>query len=76
MNATLVYSTSWIGRRYDRSHITVGEPAPATKLFNAILREKFVRLKSTRITMKNNNYVYHPTDEYKSYLVRFRGVNK
>jgi hypothetical protein len=68
MNATLVYSCKPYRAAY--------EPSPATKLFNAILKEKFVRLKSTRITMKNNNYVYHPTDEYKSYLVRFRGLNK
>jgi hypothetical protein len=66
MNATLVYSCKPTGIAY--------EPSPATKLFNAIIREKFCRLKSTRITMRNNKYIYHPTKEYQSYVVRFRGV--
>jgi hypothetical protein len=66
MNATLVYSCKPMGIAY--------EPSPATKLFNAILKEKFVKLKSTRITMNNNKYIYHPTKEYQSYVVRFRGV--
>ena len=67
MNATLVYSCKPIGIAY--------EPSPATKLFNAIIKEKFCRLKSTRITMRNNKYIYHPTKEYQSYVVRFRGIN-
>lgn len=66
MNATLVYSCKPMGIAY--------EPSPATKLFNAILKEKFVKLKSTRITIKNNKYIYHPTDEYKNYVTRFRGI--
>jgi hypothetical protein len=67
MNATLVYSCKPIGIAY--------EPSPATKLFNAIIKEKFCRLKSTRITIRNNKYIYHPTKEYQSYVVRFRGIN-
>lgn len=66
MNATLVYSCRPMRAAY--------EPSPATKLFNAILKEKFVKLKSTRITLNNNKYIYHPTKEYQSYVVRFRGV--
>lgn len=66
MNATLVYSCKPTGIAY--------EPSPATKLFNAIIKEKFTRLKSTRITLKNNKYIYHPTKEYQSFVVRFRGV--
>lgn len=66
MNATLVYSCKPTGIAY--------EPSPATKLFNAIIKEKFTRLKSTRITLNNNKYIYHPTKEYQSYVVRFRGV--
>ena len=65
-NATLVYSCKPYRAAY--------EPNSVTKLFNTILKEKFSGLKSTRITMKNNKYIYHPTDEYKSYVVRFRGV--
>ena len=66
MSYTLVYSCKPTGIAY--------EPSPATKLFNAIIREKFCRLKSTRITLNNNKYIYHPTKEYQSYVVRFRGV--
>ena len=66
MNATLVYSCKPRGIAY--------EPAPVTKLFNAIIREKFTRLKSTRIVIKNNKYIYHPTGEYQAYVTRFRGI--
>lgn len=66
MSYTLVYSCKPTGIVY--------EPSPATKLFNAIIKEKFTRLKSTRITLNNNKYIYHPTKEYQSYVVRFRGV--
>lgn len=66
MNATLVYSCKPRGIVY--------EPSPVTKLFNSIIREKFCRLKSTRVTIKNNKYIYHPTGEYQSYVTRFRGI--
>jgi hypothetical protein len=68
MSYTLVYSCKPKGIAY--------EPLPVTKLFNAILKEKFTRLRSTRITMKNNNYVYHPTGEYQNYILRFKGIKK
>lgn len=66
MNATLVYSCKATGIAY--------EPSPATKLFNAIVREKFTKLKSTRIVVKNNKYIYHPTKDYQNYVIRFRGI--
>jgi hypothetical protein len=66
MSYTLVYSCKPMGIAY--------EPSATTKLFNAIIKEKFHRLKSTRITLNNNKYIYHPTKEYQSYVVRFRGV--
>lgn len=66
MSYTLVYSCRPTRPAY--------EPSPATKLFNAILKEKCSRLKSTRIVLKNNKYIYHPTKEYQSFVVRFRGV--
>jgi len=66
MNATLVYSCKPMRAAY--------EPNSVTKLFNSILKEKFSRLKSTRITLNNNKYIYHPTKEYQNYVVRFRGI--
>lgn len=68
MNAVLVYSC----RATRQAH----EPAPATKLFNAILKEKFTKLKSTRIVFNNGKYIYHPTKEYQGFVVRFKGVRK
>jgi hypothetical protein len=70
-NATLVYSSKW----YDRSHILSYEGSPATRLFNAILYEKF-KSNSRRITFRHNRYTYTPTNEYKNYVIRFRGVTK
>ena len=69
-NATLVYSC-----KPGMNNILSSEGAPITKLFNAILKEKY-RANSPRIAYKNNRYCYFPTDEYKSHLIRFRGVNK
>lgn len=66
MSYTLVYSCKPMRAAY--------EPNATTKLFNAILKEKFTRLKSTRIVIKNNKYIYHPTGEYQSYVTRFRGI--
>ena len=69
-NATLVYSC-----KPGMNNILSSEGAPITKLFNAILREKY-RADSPRITYKNNRYCYFPTDEYNHHVIRFRGVNK
>jgi hypothetical protein len=71
MNATLVYSSKW----YDRSHILSSEGSPAQRLFNAIIYEKF-RENSIRVNFKHNRYHYQPTDDYKNYVIRFRGVTK
>lgn len=65
MSYTLVYSCKPRGIAY--------EPSAVTKLFNSILKEKFYT-SSKRIVLKNNKYIYHPTKEYQSYVVRFRGV--
>ena len=68
MNATLVYSC--------KPTRPAHEPSPATKLFNAILKEKFTRLKSTRVTFNNGKYIYHPTKEYQGFVLRFKGIRK
>jgi hypothetical protein len=68
MNATLVYSCKPTRAAY--------EPSPATKLFHAILREKYSKSKSIRVNFRNNKYHYSPTDDYKNYVIRFRGVKK
>lgn len=70
-NATLVYSSKW----YDRSSVLSYEGQPATRLFNAILKEKFGP-KSRRVSFRNNKYTYTPTNEYNNYVIRFRGITK
>jgi len=70
MNATLVYSAK-PGSRYIQSW----EPTGAQKLFNSIIRAKFYE-GSVRVNFKHNRYNYQPTDDYKNYVIRFRGINK
>lgn len=70
MNATLVWSAR-PGKDPRFPNIRIGEPGPCTKLFQAIVREKF---KSSRVVINNNRYTYRPTEEYNSYVIRFRGV--
>lgn len=67
MQAQLV----WSARPKKQAH----EPSPITKLFNAIMKEKFTH-KSGRVVFNNGKYIYHPSKEYQSYVLRFRGVKK
>lgn len=68
--ATLVYSCK-PGMRNVLSY----EGTSVSKLFNSILREKY-RANSPRVTFKNNRYCYFPTDDYKNYVLKFRGIRK
>jgi len=70
-NATLVYSC-----KPGMNNILSYEGTSVTRLFNAILREKYKKSDSPRVTFKNNRYCYFPTDDYKNHLMRFRGVHK
>ena len=65
--ATLVWSARPKQQAYESS--------PINKLFNAIMREKFTN-KSGRVVFNNGKYIYHPSKEYQSYVLRFRGVKK
>lgn len=71
MNATLVYSC-----KPGMNRIVSSEGTPISKLFNTILREKYRKSDSPRVTFKHNRYCYIPTDEYKNHVIRFRGVTK
>ncbi len=66
--ATLVWSARPKG-------LETYEPSPINKLFNAIMKEKFTH-KSGRVVFNNGKYIYHPSKEYQSYVLRFRGVKK
>ena len=72
-NATLVWSAR-PGKDFRFPLLRTGEPSPITKLFTSITREKCNN--SKRVTFKNNKYCYEPSDEYKNYVIRFRGIKK
>jgi hypothetical protein len=69
MNATLVYSS----KNYTRKSIVSSEGSPVTKLFNSILREIYYD-KTPRVKFVKNKYTYQPTDDYKHYVIRFKGI--
>lgn len=61
-------------RREHLTHILSWEPSPAENLMRSIMREKCFR--NPRVTFKNNKYRYFPTEDYKNYVIKFRGVRK
>ena len=73
MNATLVWSVK-AGKDERFPNLRIGEPSHFTKLFTSITREKCSNM--SRVSFRNNKYHYEPSDEYKKYVTRFRGVNK
>jgi hypothetical protein len=68
--ATLVYSA-----RPGSKFIQSWEPTGAQKLFNDIIRAKFYQ-SSVRVNFRYNRYNYQPTDDYKNYVIRFRGIQQ
>jgi hypothetical protein len=69
--ATPIYSV----RVGQNPFIQVSEGTPVQRLFNAIMREKFYQ-SSARVNFKHNRYNYQPTDDYKNYVIRFRGIEQ
>lgn len=69
MNATLVYSS----KNYTRKSIVSSEGSSVTKLFNGILHEIYFE-KTPRVKFVKNKYTYQPTDDYKHYVIRFKGI--
>jgi hypothetical protein len=68
-NATLV----WKASDYPRQNILVLDFTNATRLMYSIFRENSG---SKRLVITRNKYFYNPSDEYKKYVVRFKGVMK
>jgi hypothetical protein len=69
MQAQLRYSTRWFPKSQT---MVVWEPDTATRLLSSIFAEKA----SKHLTITRNKYFYTPSDEYKSFMIRFRGVRK
>ena len=67
-NATLVLK----GKRNPNVGIYSYTDSPAGKLITAIFSEQ----SSKRIRIVNNKYRYTPSDEYKNYVLRFKGIRK
>ena len=70
MKATLVYSSKW----YDRSHILTFEDGTTNKAVNKLMDNIFRSKRSNRVEIRNNKYYYHPSDEYKSFVVRIKNI--
>ena len=67
-NATLV----WSSRDHDRSNIltlTDGVSDASNKLMESIFKGR-----TTRLTITRNKYYYAPSEEYKKFVIRFKGV--
>jgi hypothetical protein len=69
MTGTLI----WSSMDHDRSSIlTLDHTDSATRFFH----KAFSRSESKRLTITKNKYYYAPSDEYKKFVVRFKGVKK
>lgn len=72
MSATLVYSS----KHFPKSRtLTVWESTDDsfTKLMRGIFAHNGL---NNRLKIEKNKYFYQPTNEYKQYVVRFKGVRK
>jgi hypothetical protein len=72
MNATLVYSSKW----FPKSR-TLCSWEPQQDSFSNLLRDIFadVSLKK-RLKIERNKYFYKPSEDYREYLIRFKGIRK
>ena len=69
MNATLI----WSSMDHERTNILVLDHTDsATRFFH----QAFSRSESKRLTITKNKYYYAPSEEYRNFVVRFKGVKK
>lgn len=70
--ATLVYSSKW----FPKSR-TLSVWEPVNDSCERLMREIFANVSlNKRLKVERNKYFYQPSDDYKQYLVRFRGIRK
>jgi hypothetical protein len=69
MQAQLRYSTRWFPKS---KTMVVWEPESTERLLHRIFGNVMLR----NVRFVNNRYFYTPSDEYKSLVVRFKGVRK
>lgn len=71
----MAYELTFSCKREHCTNILSWEPSPSAKLINAILREKCFK-KNPRVVFRDNKYRYYPTEDYKNYVIKFRGIRK
>lgn len=72
MNATLVYSTKW----FPKSR-TLCSWEPQKDSFSKLMRDIFADVSAkTNLRIERNKYFYKPSNDYKEYMIRFRGIKK
>lgn len=65
--ATLI----WSSMDHDRSNILVLDHTDnATRFFH----KAFSKTESKRLVVTRNKYFYTPSEEYRSFLIRFKGI--
>ena len=69
MNATLVYSSKWFPKSQT---LSVWEPDNCDTLMRSI----FGNACKNRLKVDRNKYFYQPSEDYKQYFVRFKGIRK
>jgi hypothetical protein len=58
---------------HERTNILVlDNTSSATRFFH----KAFADSQSKRLTISNNRYFYAPSEEYKSFAIRFKGIKK
>jgi hypothetical protein len=72
MNATLVYSTKW----FPKSRTLVSWE-PKQDSFSKLMSSIFADVSAkTNLRVDGNKYFYKPSNDYKEYLIRFKGIRK
>lgn len=67
--ATLI----WSSMDHDRSNILVlDNTSSATRFFH----KAFAKSESKRLVVTDNKYFYTPSEEYRSFAIRFKGIKK
>ena len=67
--ATLI----WSSMDHDRSNILVLDNTNAATRF---FHKAFSKTESQRLVVTENKYFYAPSDDYKSFVIRFKGIKK
>ena len=68
MSATLVYRSAW-SRVKPLVYVDNFDNESVTRFVHKVFSTK-----SKRLVIQNNKYMYHPSDEYKEFVVRLKKI--